>query len=284
MKIVADSSVMYSIAEGAERGIKILPLAVSIEGETWREYEDIDAAGFLSRVREGAVPTSSCPAPEAVVEAYNTEEEVLHLAMADGLSGAYQVAHAFAQQSAHPERVTVLNTRTLCVPHRAIALAAVELAKTVSTSAELAERLTPMVDSARSYLIPLDFDFLRRGGRLTPVAAKIAHILRAAPVMIQTEDGTRLEKFHLARSFKKGVASVVADLAKMGLGETHYVSVSHADNPKAAQIAIDKIRAALPEVQCGVFDLGPAFITQVGPGCVAIQLVDLAVCPDIKLG
>ena len=51
MKIVTDSSIMYSIVEGAERGIEVLPLSVAIEGETWLEYEDISADQFIEKVR-----------------------------------------------------------------------------------------------------------------------------------------------------------------------------------------------------------------------------------------
>lgn len=56
MRIVADSSVMYSIEQGAARGMKILPLAVTIDNETWLEYEEITTEDFLARVRAGAMP------------------------------------------------------------------------------------------------------------------------------------------------------------------------------------------------------------------------------------
>ena len=56
MKIVTDSSVMFSIEEGAKRGLTVLPLTVSIDGETWLEYEDISSEDFLTRVRADRVP------------------------------------------------------------------------------------------------------------------------------------------------------------------------------------------------------------------------------------
>ncbi|RNL46072.1 DegV family protein [Paraeggerthella hongkongensis] len=284
MRIVADSSVMYSIEQGAARGMKILPLAVTIDNETWLEYEEITTEDFLARVRAGAMPQSSCPPPHLTLEAYDTEEEVLHITMADGLSGAYGVAHGLAKQAPHPERVHVVNSATLCAPHRALALAAVELAKRCEHAADVIERLRPMIASAHSFLLPEDFEYLRRGGRLTPLAAKFAHLVKAAPVMCQTDDGTRLERLAIARSFKKGVEAVVSELEKRGVGEGHFISVSHADNPEGAGWAMDRLKAAFSGCRFGVYDLGPAFITQGGPACIAIQSIDLKAFPDLAMG
>ncbi len=281
MKIVADSSVMLSVEQGAECGMDILPLAVTIDGRSWLEYEDITSEEFLALVRSGAMPQSSSPPPNLTLAAYDTDEEVLHLTMADGLSGAYEVACGLKAQAPHPERVCVLNSRTLCVPHRILALCAVELAKRCEHVVEVVSHLKPLIDSARSYLIPEDFDYLRRGGRLTPLAATFAHLVKAAPVMHQTEDGTRLERLTIARSFKKGVDAVIADLKGRGVGEGFYLSVSHADNAADASWAAKRLEAAFPANRVGVFELGPAFITQGGPLCIAIQAISLGAFPNL---
>ncbi|MFR1641167.1 MAG: DegV family protein [Eggerthellaceae bacterium] len=140
-----------------------------------------------------------------------------------------------------------------------------------------------MIASARSYLIPEDFDYLRRGGRLTPLAATFAHLVKAFPVMQQTEDGTRLEKLKVARSFAKAVDAVANDLEEHGVGEGSFIGISHADNLVQAIEAKDRLAERFPACRFGVFELGPAFITQGGPGCLAVQAVDLGPCPDLSL-
>ncbi|MFR1641168.1 MAG: DegV family protein [Eggerthellaceae bacterium] len=129
MKIVTDSSPMFSVEEGAKRGLTVLPLTVSIDGETWLEYEDISAEEFLAKVCAGALPQSASPPPALTLAAYDTDEDVVHIAMADGPSGAYEMACGLREQARHPERVHVVNSQTLCVPHRAIALAAAHMAE-----------------------------------------------------------------------------------------------------------------------------------------------------------
>ena len=283
MKIVTDSSVMFSMEEGARRGMAVLPLVVAIDGQSWLEYEDVSAEEFLAKVRAGALPQSASPPPALTLKAYDTDEEVIHLAMADGLSGAYEVACGLVKQARRPDRVHVVNTRTLCVPHRVLACTAVRLAEQGTDAKAVLETLHAQIATAHSYLIPEDFDYLRRGGRLTPLAAKFAHLVKAFPVMEQTDDGRRLGKLAIARSFKKAIAAVAADFEGRGVGEGYYVGVSHADNPCQAAEALAYLEELFPGCRFGLFELGPAFITQGGPSCIAIQAVDLAACPDLDL-
>ncbi len=283
MKIVSDSSVMYSVEQGAKRGIEVTPLTVTIEDKTWVEYEDISSEEFLQLIHEGGLPKSSSPIPGSVLEAYDTDEEVIHLTLANGLSGSYEVACGLREQAPHPESIHVLNTQTLCVPHRALALAAVELSKKHQRAKEVLDQLAPIVESARSCLLPADFDFLRRGGRLTPLAAKFVGLLKAAPVLCQTEDGTRLERLTIARNFQKGIDASIAYLKKNGAGEGYFLGVSHADNLPNATWALERIKEAFPTCRTGLFNLSPAFITQGGPGCVAVQAVDLSAFPHLDL-
>ena len=284
MKIVTDSSVMLSVEEGAQRGMTVLPLVVTIDGRTWLEYEDISSEEFLALVRAGALPQSASPPPALTLEAYDTDEEVVHLAMASGLSGAYEVACGLSKQARNPERVHVVNTQTLCVPHRALAYAAVRMAEQGLDAHAVLEAMHAMIETAHSYLIPEDFDYLRRGGRLTPLAAKFAHLVRAFPVMKQTDDGTRLEKMKVARSFSKAINAIADDLDARGVGDGFFVSVSHADNPAQATEASQMLAERFPTCRHGVFELGPAFITQGGPGCLAVQAIDLGRFPDLVLG
>ena len=232
-------------------------------------------------MRAGALPQSASPPPALTLEAYDTDDEVIHLAMADGLSGAYGVAFGLSLQARHPDRVHVVNTQTLCVPHRVLACAAVRMAEEGHDAAATLETLHAMIGTAHSYLIPEDFDYLRRGGRLTPLAAKFAHLVKAFPVMKQTDDGTRLEKMKVARSFAKAMNAIADDLEARGVGAGYYLGVSHADNPAQAAEASRMLAERFPACRHGVFELGPAFITQGGPGCLAIQAIDLGAPQDL---
>jgi fatty acid-binding protein DegV len=96
-----------------------------------------------------------------------------------------------------------------------------------------------------------------------------------SPVMTQTEDGTRLTVAGIRRGFKHAVKYCVEALLKQGIGKGWKVYISHAAAPEKAETAIEMLRAAMPGAEYEIVPLSPAFITQGGPGCVAIQYVQL---------
>ena len=55
----------------------------------------------------------------------------------------------------------------------------------------------------------------------------------------------------------------------------------HGGNPAQAAEASRMLAERFPACRHGIFELGPAFITQGGPGCLAIQAIDLGECQDL---
>lgn len=46
-----------------------------------------------------------------------------------------------------------------------------------------------MMATDLSFLMPADFDHLRRGGRLSPLVSLVGKTIKLAPVLTQSEDG-----------------------------------------------------------------------------------------------
>ena len=277
VRIVSDSSTLYSSAQAREAGFAVSPLSVTIADRSYREFDEISSDEFVAIIRQGHMPTSSQPAIGEVTALYEefAGEQILNIAMAQGLSGTYMSAVAAADLCDNADEITVLNSRTLCGPHRYMVEQAVELAKNGATLQELLAWLNPRIDSAKSFLIPADFDYLRRGGRLSPLVSHVGKMVGLSPVMTQTEDGTRLTVAGIRRGFKHAVKYCVEYLQKQGIGKGWKVYISHAAAPEKAETAIEMLRAAMPGAEYEIVPLSPAFITQGGPGCMAIQYVQL---------
>ena len=122
-------------------------------------------------------------------------------------------------------------------------------------------------------MIPTDFDFLKRSGRLTSVAAKIGNIVKIVPVMTQTEDMKRITLFAIKRSRKKAVDAIMEHLKKLGVNEDYIISVSHAGVYENAKAVLEQIHAQFANVTMELFHLAPALITHGGPGCIVIQAI-----------
>ena len=277
VRIVSDSSTLYSSAQAREAGFAVSPLSVTIADRSYREFDEISSDEFVAIIRQGHMPTSSQPAIGEVTALYEefAGEQILNIAMAQGLSGTYMSAVAAADLCDNADEITVLNSRTLCGPHRYMVEQAVEMAKNGATLQELLAWLNPRIDTAKSFLIPADFDYLRRGGRLSPLVSHVGKMVGLSPVMTQTEDGTRLTVAGIRRGFKHAVKYCVEYLQKQGIGKGWKVYISHAAAPEKAETAIEMLRAAMPGAEYEIVPLSPAFITQGGPGCMAIQYVQL---------
>ena len=273
--IVSDTSTLYSTRQAEKAGFAVSALSVTIADRTYREFDEISSEEFVEIIRQGHMPTSSQPAVGEVAEVYDRYpgEEIINVTMALGLSGTYTGALAAADLSENRDNITVLNTRTLCGPHRYLVEKAVQWAKEGQSRDEIVEKLNVLMDSAKSYLVPADFDYLRRGGRLSPLVSYVGKAANLTPIMTQTEDGQRLTIAAIRRGYSHTVKHIVKLLQEKGVGKGWRVYISHAGAMDKAEQAMKALQAAMPEAVYEILPLSPAFITQGGPGCFAVQYI-----------
>lgn len=275
VQIITDSSTLFTVDEGKNMGVEVLPLCVAIGDIEGRDLQ-IDMDEFYGQIAKGNQPMSSQPPIGEVMEVYEKypEDEIINIAMADGLSGTYQAACGAKESVENGDNITVINSKTLCGPHRYMVHKAVQMKKEGKTAKEIIAWIEYAREHQESFLIPQDFDFLRRGGRLTPMAATFASVLHLKPIMTQTEDGCRLDKFGVKRSFKLAVKAVIEHLKEKKIDAKHIIYVSHARAEEDAKKAIAMLKEHFVDVEVKMLELGAAFVTQGGPQCVAIQYIE----------
>lgn len=274
VKIITDSSSLYTQEEAKALGFKSIPLCISIDDWDIRDL-DVDMEQFYNKIKAGHVPKSSQPPIGDVVDAYEeyAGEEIINLTMADGLSGTYHSACGAVEMVKNKNEITVINSKTLCGPHRYMVEQITAMAKNGANKEEIIAWLSDKIQQTKSFLMPQDFSFLRRGGRLTAVAATFGGLLKLKPILVATEDGKRLDKFTVKRTLSSAVGSIVKDLEQYALDEKHIVYISHANVLGDAKKAAEIIKAKFPKVEIQMNQLSAAFVTQGGPGCIAIQYI-----------
>lgn len=275
VRIITDSSTLYTAAEAREAGFDSVPLCVSIGDWHGRDLQ-MDMELFYRTIQEGGIPMSSQPPIGDVLDAYEAyeEEEIINISMADGLSGTYQSACSAKEMAKNGEKVTVFNSRTLCGPHRYMVERAQQLAASGSGTAEILDWLSKAAEKTESFLIPQDFSFLKRGGRLTPVAAAIGGLLKLKPILKLTKDGQKLDKFGIKRTMTSAVDSIIKHLSGKQLGANHLMYIAHADACEDARTIKQLLTRLFPDMEIRILELSPAFVTQGGPKCVAVQYIE----------
>ena len=275
VQIITDSSPLYTPEEGKKLGFEVMPLCVSIADLEDRDLL-VDMDVFYGKIAEGNHPRSSQPPVGEVMDMYEKYkgDEIINIAMADGLSGTYQSACGAKASMEDNENIIVFNSKTLCGPHRYMVEKAQKMKEEGKSVKEIMAWLEYASEHHESFLIPQDFDFLRRGGRLTPMAAAFGSVLKLKPIMKQTDDGKKLDKFAVKRTMKAAVAAVIEHLKGANLDSRHVLYVSHARVPEDAKKIVAQLKEVFPEVEYHILDLGAAFVTQGGPGCIAIQYIE----------
>ena len=275
VRIVADSSVMYTEEEAKAAGFDAVPLCIHIGDMEGRDLQ-IDMEEFYKRIEAGQIPMSSQPPIGEVADIYEKypDSEIINISIADGLSGTYQGACCAKDMTEHPERITVFNSQTLCGPHRYMVERAQQMAEDGKGTGEIVEWLEKAAEKTESFLIPQDFSFLKRGGRLTPVAATLGSVLRLKPVMKLTEDGSCIDKFFVKRTMSSAIDGIIEHMKKAGVGSQHILYIVHARALEDAEKIQKMMEKAFEGLEIHILELSPVFVTQGGPKCVAIQYIE----------
>ena len=271
VQIITDSSVLYT-EEARKAGFEAVPLCVHIGDLEGRDLQ-IDMKEFYHRIEAGQIPMSSQPPIGEVVDLYEKyqDSEIINIAIADGLSGTYYGACSAKEMVENRNKITVFNSRTLCGPHRYMVEVAQKMKKAGKSVSEILEWLEQAAQKTESFLIPQDFSFLKRGGRLTPVAAALGSVLKLKPVMKLTDDGTRIDKFFVKRTMSAAVHGIINYLKEKGIGSQHIFYIVHAAAQEEAENIRSMLEKAFPGLETHLMELSPVFVAQGGPKCIAIQ-------------
>ena len=274
MRIVTDTASLFSPVEGNMAGISVVPTCVIENDQVYRDYEEITEEELLNLVAGGATPTTSQPAIGDLMGVFEgTTEEILGLFIGDGLSGGYQTAMGAKNSIDENEHIHIIDTRTLAGAEHYIVQKAIALRAQGLGIEAIKTELMKSVEASASFVIPADFEFLKRSGRLTPIAAKISSMIKIVPVMTQTEDMKKITLFTIKRSWKKATEAIIEQLKKTGVDENYAIYVCHAGNVKAGEEVLLQIKGRFENVTMELKCLSPSMMTHGGPGCVVVQAI-----------
>ena len=200
--IVTDSNSGISVAEGAGLGIFVLPMPLMVDGQLRYEGVDLTADEFYAAQQAGRAVSTSQPSPGDVMELWDRVLEeydaLVYIPMSSGLSTSCQTAIALAED--YGGRVQVADLRRISVTQQLAVLDAVDLARLGCTAVEIREELERIAMDAMIYIGVETLTYLRRGGRITPMAAAMGDLLNIKPLLkIQ---GERLDAFAKVRGVK----------------------------------------------------------------------------------
>jgi DegV family protein with EDD domain len=278
--IVTDSTASLAPETVAEHAIAVVPVQVII-GAT--SYDD-DAAtpAMVADALEHWTPVStSRPNPSTLVEAYEKAvaegaTEILSLHISSDLSGTCDSARIAAKEmKAQGVKVTVVDSRQTAFALGYAVLAAAHVVENGGSVRKAVNAARARAEASASYFYVDTLEYLRRGGRVTTVAALLGGALSVKPLLRLAEG--RIDSFEKVRTAGKALARL-EDLAATHAtatleGVPVTVTVGHLASPDRARALAEKLSARLDVVgEIEIAELGAVLGAHVGPGMVAVAV------------
>ena len=203
-------------------------------------------------------------------------EDVLHVGMSSGISGAYQSAVMAARElrEEYPDRrLVVFDTRAASLGEGIQVLHAATCREAGYTLDETVRELTELRGRVRQVFTVDDLMHLRRGGRVSGVAAAVGTALRIKPLLKGDEAG-RIVVFAKVQGRKRSVRSLAESFAAHGELSGHWpVGIAHAGCRKEALELAAMLKEHDPKARIIVVDYEPVTGSHVGPGALAMFYV-----------
>ena len=202
--------------------------------------------------------------------------DILHVGMSSGISGAYQSAVMAARElrQEYPQRrLVVFDTRAASLGEGIQVLHAATCREAGYTLDETVRELAELRPRIRQIFTVDDLMHLRRGGRVSGVAAAVGTALRIKPLLKGDEAG-RIVVFGKVQGRKRSVRALADNFAANAelLGRWP-IGIAHAGCRDEALALAAMLKESDPKARIIIVDYEPVTGSHVGPGALAMFYV-----------
>lgn len=275
--IVTDSNSGITQSQAVDLGVTVIPMPFTIEKEEYFEDINLTQEQFYQKLNDHEEIKTSQPAPDVVVETWekllNEYDEIVHIPMSSGLSGACQTAIMLSED--YDGKVQVVNNQRISVTLRQSVLDALRLSNEGKDAKTIKEILENDKFNSSIYIMLDTLYYLKKGGRITSSAAALGALLRIKPVLqIQ---GEKLDAFAKARTTAQGknlmINAIKTDIEKRfgGISKNSvYLQIAHTNNLNAAMELKEELEEMFPGYEIYVDHLSLSIACHIGPGSLAV--------------
>ena len=276
IKITSDSTCDLSAEQIARHDICILPLAVEMGGENYRDGVNVKPDDLYAHVAAGGglpkTAANNIADYKDVFDRYTGEyDAVIHLNISADFSSCYQNACLAAEDY---ENVYVVDSRNLSTGHGLLVLKAAELAAQGMDAAEIVDILRETANRVDASFILDQLEYLRMGGRCSAVAVLGANLLKLKPC-IEVKDGKMGVGKKYRGSYEKAMTDYITDrLSGVEGFDTDRVFVTHSGvAQELLDAAVEQVRQLCSVKEICVTRAGCTVSSHCGPGTMGVLFI-----------
>jgi DegV family protein with EDD domain len=273
VKVVTDSTIDIDQSIIDELEIEIVPLSITIDGESYIDRFGIKPDEFMDKMKDSVeLPKSSQPAVGTFVDVYNRLGEdgskILSIHMTGGMSGT--VGSAESAASISDADVTVIDSRFISFALSFQVVAAAKMAKEGKSMQEILSKLDQIRSNTDLFIMVDTLDNLVKGGRIGRGKALIGSLLNIKPIasladgvytpVTKARSYSQVIKFY-TKQFKEDIEGKIVK----GVGIAHAGSLKQAEALKQSLYEVSGFK----DIQISYTT--PVISTHTGPGALAFM-------------
>ena len=273
--LITDSTAYLSNDFVQKHGIKVVPLKLSWDNDTFRDNVDITAQEFYQRLeKSNSIPTTSQPSSgdflTAFTEAANNADALVAVLISSGVSGTVDSA-LMAKKEFSKVPVEVFDSKVtaagLALMLKAVT-SAIEKGGSVKEVLATAKRV---FDSMGVYFVVDNLKYLHKGGRIGGASAFLGSALDLKPILYLSAEG-KIDALEKVRTKKKAVSRLIDLAVEKAGGKKAYVGIMQANAIEGANAIKAELEKRMDLAEIEIFELSPTIGTHAGPGTLGIAV------------
>lgn len=274
--IVTDTTSAMNKEIAAAHGIELISLSVIVDGQEYKDQVDISTEQLYDYLKDGKTPSTSQPNTGYLIEkmeAWQKEnyEAIIVVTCSADLSGTNNGFH-LAKDTVGLDNVYIYDSRQVGAPVMDMAIRAKQLADEGKDVDEIFKVLEEKTKHSFSFLYPDNFDQLSRSGRLSPMAARMASMLKIKALLCLDEQGKSVDKYSMSRTEVKVLKAITDKFHELGVNDEKYkIYISHADNIVFAKKAKLLLQTTFHGIEVEINNLPAVLTCHGGLACCALH-------------
>lgn len=274
--IVTDTTSAMDKEIAKREGIELVSLSVIVDGQEYKDQIDISTQQLYDLLKDGKIPSTSQPNTGYLVakmEEWKKEnyEAIIIITCSSDVSGTYN-GFRLAKDTVGLDNVYIYDSRQIGAPIMDMAICAKKLAAEGKNVEEILDALKTKTEKSFSFLYPDNFIQLSRSGRLSPMAARMATMLKIKALLCLDDQGKSVDKYGMCRTEAKVLKLVVDKFRELGVNaKEHKIYISHADNLGFAKKAKLLLQTTFHGIEIEINNLPAVLTCHGGLACCSLQ-------------
>lgn len=275
--IDTDSELPYSYVK--ELGLELIKMPYTLDGKEYYDDagEHTNQKDFFAALREGKMSKTSALNTQIYLDIFEPHfangEEMFYLTFGHEMSATFQFMDVAVKELSekYPNAsFRSFDSRNISMGCGIQCYYAGKMFKEGKSFDEIIAFLEKFSNETATYFAVDDLDHLRRGGRLSGVAAFAGKLIGIKPIL-QVNDEGKIVKYATVKGSKKVISFFVDLMKEFACDLDKYdVFILHGDVEEQGNALKAAVEQQFPEAKVHLIMVGPVIGTHCGPGTLGI--------------